>query len=217
MVVPAVIPESKEHLEETLRLFNTFAPEAQVDITDGIFTSARSWPYTEMESYVESALVALPALSIELDLMIQNPEQSLDAWMGLKPSRVVVHVESTHNLEAVLAHKRTHGYMLGLAFNNDTSLALLHELDRAAYDYVELMGIADIGAQGQAFDERVLARIQEVKARYPDLEVSVDGSVNQATLLLLKAAGADRFVVGSAILNAPDREAMYKTLTQLAA
>jgi ribulose-phosphate 3-epimerase len=84
------------------------------------------------------------------------------------------------------------------------------------FDYVELMGIDEIGRQGQPFDERVLQRIRDIKAKYPDLEVSIDGSVNEDTLPRLKEAGADRFVVGSAILNAENPEAMHKKLSRLA-
>jgi pentose-5-phosphate-3-epimerase len=77
------------------------------------------------------------------------------------------------------------------------------------------MGIKHIGSQGQPFDERVLERVAKLRALYPSRTISIDGSVNRETLPQLKAAGADRFVSGSAILNQPDPVLAYTELTLL--
>ena len=220
LIVPAVIPESKEQLLRSLSLFHTFTDEIQIDIVDGVFVPAKSWPLTESdaEGNLEEMLdgIALPGMKIELDLMIKDPERVLTEWLTIVPTRVVVHVESTNNLPEIFAHKMMHGYVLGLSCNNDTDISVLDTFPRGSFDYVQLMGIKDIGVQGQPFDERVLTRIKEIKAAHPSLEVSIDGSVNETTLPLLKEAGADRFVVGSAILSAESPEAMYNNLVALA-
>lgn len=216
-IVPAVIPSSRQQLDATLEILKGFASHVQVDIVDGVFANPTSWPYSE-ESGIEAALETLrfDDVSVEFDLMIQNPEETLDTWLKTKPSRIIVHIESTNNLDTVLAHAKVHEYELGLACNNDTDLGVLHEIDREAVDFVQLMGIAEIGSQGQPFDERVLERVREVKEAFPELPVSIDGGVNKETLPLLREAGADRFVAGSAILKADDPEAAYQELVQLA-
>ena len=58
----------------------------------------------------------------------------------------------------------------------------------------------------------VLERIREAKAAYPELPITVDGSVNHATLPELLAAGVDRLIVGSAIVKAEDPAAAYADL-----
>ena len=63
------------------------------------------------------------------------------------------------------------------------------------------MGIDSVGFQGQIFDEKVIAKIKEVKKIYPELTIQIDGGVNLETAPLLKAAGADRLVIGSAIFE----------------
>jgi ribulose-phosphate 3-epimerase len=215
-VIPAVIPETESHLLDTLAEFARFAPEAQIDIVDGAFVSQKSWPYDGERPLTEALAELVFPLSFELDLMIQKPEASLMTWMLLRPSRIVVHLEAVSDLRVIFAHHAVNEYKLGLALNNDTALEQLFAIDRMQFDYVELMGIDEIGRQGQPFDERVLQRIRDIKAKYPDLEVSIDGSVNENTLPRLKEAGADRFVVGSAILNAENPEAMHKKLSRLA-
>jgi pentose-5-phosphate-3-epimerase len=77
------------------------------------------------------------------------------------------------------------------------------------------MGIHEIGAQGQPFDTTVLEKITAVKAAYPEKPVTIDGSVNEHTIVKLKEAGADRFIVGSAITLQPDPAAAHKALSLL--
>jgi pentose-5-phosphate-3-epimerase len=77
------------------------------------------------------------------------------------------------------------------------------------------MGIYDIGSQGQPLDEAVFEKIAYMKQQYPHLSVTIDGSVNAQTIERLKAAGADRFIVGSAVTLQSEPESAYKTLHTL--
>ena len=74
------------------------------------------------------------------------------------------------------------------------------------------MGIEHIGAQGEPFDERVLSQIKSLRVLYPELIISVDGSVNEETAPLLVQAGANRLVVGSALMKSFD---MRETMREL--
>jgi len=217
MIIPAVIPTSRHHLEVTVDLFASFSDTCQVDVVDGVFDDSVSWPFNVEEQLVETLkTVRFDELAVELDLMVQNPEETLDVWLSTKPTRIIVHVESTHKLDEIIKHASTHGYQLGLAFGNDTDLALLQEVDMAGVDIVQLMGIAEIGEQGNPFDERVLERIKIVKDMFPNLPVSIDGGVSLDAITRLKKAGADRFVSGSAILKSPEPSRAYKDLCRLA-
>jgi pentose-5-phosphate-3-epimerase len=82
-------------------------------------------------------------------------------------------------------------------------------------DYIQLMGIHTIGAQGLPFDETVLEKIATLKAEFPQLPITVDGSVNAETIVRLKKAGADRFICGSAIVQQADPEAAHAALAAL--
>jgi len=82
-------------------------------------------------------------------------------------------------------------------------------------DFVQLMGIKKIGAQGQPFDEPTLARAKELRTKFPDLEIAVDGSVNGTTISQLLAAGVNRFAPGSAISRANDPILAFKELSAL--
>ncbi|KKW14478.1 MAG: Ribulose-phosphate 3-epimerase, partial [Parcubacteria group bacterium GW2011_GWA2_50_10b] len=64
-------------------------------------------------------------------------------------------------------------------------------------DFIHLMSIEEIGEQGHPFDERIFDRIKQVKEKFPELKISVDGGINVENYQRLQATGADRLVVGS--------------------
>jgi ribulose-phosphate 3-epimerase len=100
---------------------------------------------------------------------------------------------------------------LGLALNPDTPLdAILPYMEKI--DFVQCMGIAKIGYQGQPFDDRVLERVNTIRIKYPNMPISIDGGVNHETAGLLKHAGATRLVAGSAIFGAEDIAAAIEEL-----
>ncbi len=214
-IIPAVIPETEVHLTSTLNTIATFSREAQIDIVDGVFVPSISWPYTESATpHILSQFT--DSMDLEIDLMVHNPESVLKEYLEAGVRRVVVHLESVSDLASIVALKRDFDFSLGFSIGNDTSLAMLEAVIGYA-DYVQLMGIASIGSQGQPFDDRVLERIRTIVGmHFASLPVSIDGSVNAETLPHLREAGADRVVVGSAILNASDPRAAYETLAALA-
>jgi pentose-5-phosphate-3-epimerase len=66
------------------------------------------------------------------------------------------------------------------------------------------MGIEHIGQQGQPFDKRVLEQISSIKKKYPEVVISIDGSVNEETAEILVKHGVNRLVIGSALLRTYD-------------
>lgn len=212
-VIPAIIPESREYLERILSLASTFTHEVQIDIVDGVFVPFRSWPYGEGEAVGELKSLGKD-FNIEVDLMVKKPEGVIEEYLKAGVRKVVIHLESTEKLEEIIALKERYDFRLGLSINSDTDLPVLTSVIGSA-DYVQLMGIAHIGSQGQPFDPRVLTRITELLKINQNLLISIDGSVNLETLPQLYIAGARRFVAGSSILKAGDPKRAYETLRSL--
>lgn len=211
-IIPAIIPRSLPHLRDMLERIRPCASAVQIDIIDGIFAPEASWPYREGGSPEEVAELTKDFV-VEVDLMVSRPEEVLEAWRGV--SRIVVHLESTERMEDILAHRATAGYELGLAFDDDTPRAALEPYIQRV-DFIQCMGIDQVGTQGEPFEPQVLKNIRALRAQFPDLFISVDGSVNRETIRALRAAGASRFVVGSAIFGAEDACAAYRELSVLA-
>jgi len=217
-IIPAVIPTSYKDVEDTLIKVGFFSESVQIDLVDGMFVPFSSWPFKEKSDDALEEFKRLRAITskydVEIDAMVSNPEQYLETWIESGVNRIIIHVESTLKLAEIIGMDRK-GLTLGLSLNNDTSLSTLEPHLVTQIDFIQVMGIAQIGAQGQPFDERVLERIKALHMQYPGLPISIDGSVNETTLPLLREAGATRFVVGSAILLAPEPHTAYESLSKL--
>lgn len=211
-IVPAIIPTSRQAvLVDCERL--AFSPELHLDVVDGDFVSAVSWPYDPVDD-LASVQSALAAFTLEVDLMVRKPLPAAAAWCKAGADMLVFHVETVTVAELAHFDSQTN-CTIGISANNDTPLETLMSYVPYA-DYIQVMGIATIGSQGQPFDERALERITLIKEAGVRLPISVDGSVNQATIARVAASDVDRLIAGSAIVKADAPETAYQALKELA-
>lgn len=230
IIVPAIIPTSRQDLEEKLSQLSGLCEEVQIDIVDGVFAGPASWPYMTDASEPSRMLIdgeLLPRAGefhLEIDLMSSDPESVAGTWIGLGASRLTVHSESTRFIPRFLASTNslyghdadfTPGLLaLGLSIGVETDLALI-EPHLKKIDYVQFMGVKKIGHQGEPLDPRVFAKIALFRKRYPTIEIQVDGGVNLENAARLLEAGVKRLVVGSALWKAPDVAARYREFDEL--
>ena len=152
--------------------------------------------------------------------MIENAEEQFEFFTRLGAKRIVFHIEAELDkdkfkefLEGLDMYTKEN-IEIGVAINTTTSIEELKPYI-SLVDFVQCMGIAHDGKQGEPFDERVLAHISGLRAIYPELIISVDGSVNEKTAPLLVQAGANRLVVGSALMASLDVRETIKQLENL--
>ena len=210
-IIPAIIPTSYEDLVLQVTKLRGL-PEVHIDVIDGIFAPAASWPYHD-QADVTVAYELLAPFSLEVDLMAEKPIPAAHIWLKAGADQLVFHVE-TISVEAFKQFAFECPVSVGVACSNSTPLQLLYQY-LPFTDYVQCMGIATIGSQGQPFDESVLERLKQIQIKFPKLPLSIDGSINETTILLLKDLKLSRYIVGSAIMNAREPKEMYRILTAL--
>jgi ribulose-phosphate 3-epimerase len=103
---------------------------------------------------------------------------------------------------------------LGLALNVTTDSAVI-EQSLGGIDFVQFMGIARIGVQGQPFDSRVLTQVRTFHTKHPEVAIQVDGGVSLESAKKLVALGVTNVIVGSGILRASDPSAAFAALEAL--
>lgn len=220
-IIPAILPKDFAELSDKVELIKGFTKRIQIDICDGQFVPNATWPYRKHDNsferiiHEEEGLPGWETLDYEFDLMVNKPEEIVDEWVTAGAARVIIHAEAKGDIAAALV-KLSGVVEVGLAINIDTPLDIL-ELHQERVNFVQCMGIDHIGFQGQSFDDKVLQKIKEIKTRYPEMIVSVDGGVSFETAPKLIEAGADRLVVGSAIFNSDnpiDAVQQFKALTR---
>ncbi len=213
------MPKNLNDLENKVSLVRGAARWVQIDVMDGNFVSAVDWPFPDMRraaSAILSEEEGLPYwndINYEFDLMIKNPEKYAEDFVRLGGGRIIFHYESADKDKIWEAVRKVQDMNTEVAIAIDTVTPndALDEFltDERPVDFVQLMGIAQIGYQGQPFDERVIPKIKALRGKFPDIMISIDGGVNFDSAPLLIDAGANRLVAGSVILKSENpREAI---------
>lgn len=211
-IIPAVLAKNYTDLSQKIAHYVNVAKIIQIDICDGSFVENISWPmgkndYDSVNEILdeEEGLPFWKELDFEFDLMVINAHKKFDFFMRLGAKRIVFHLESENEkdfldfLDSMDPYYRDN-IEIGLAINTGTDISKIEPFINHI-DFVQCMGIEKIGFQGQDFDQRSLDNIKKLKQKYKELKISVDGGVNEETALRLKEAGAERLVIGSALME----------------
>ena len=205
--MPNSFQDITEHVEQVTGLVRFI----QIDMCDGRFVQNKTFPFQPKDAASVEALmnesVPLPAwedIEYEFDLMVTDASKRIEDWVRMGARRLVFHIDAESNLLEELDNLDyfwREQVDIGLAIRTTTDIETLDSYINYI-DYIQCMGIEQIGYQGQDFDPRVLNQVHMLKEKYPDLPVQVDGSVNHQTAERLVSAGADRLIVGSSFWNA---------------
>jgi ribulose-phosphate 3-epimerase len=230
-VVPAVLPKNFKDIEERVGAIASVSKRVQIDIVDGVYAKGSfmhkaTWPYHDGSTFEtivsqERGLPHWDELNYEFDLMINNPYEKVMDYVHAGASHILVHARSPGAVEAVqkLVDLREDSGALsvqvGVALMCDAQPEELNAFE-AQYDYVQVMGIAHIGKQGESFDIRAQHLLERLHSLYPDLTLQVDGGVNAETIPGLVKAGAQVLVAGSAVFGQGDPAAAVKELEKSA-
>ena len=214
-ITPAILVKDFDELKEKLSKFVNITKMVQIDICDGKFVPSVSWPMgrNDEESVQtildeEEGMPYWEQLDFEFDLMVLNAHKQFDFFTRLGAKRIIFHLEAETEssfkefLESLDPYFKDN-IDIGIAINTGTDIKKLEPFINCV-DFVQCMGIERIGFQGETFDERVLGQIKDLRLKYPELKISVDGSVNENTAPLLIKAGANRLVIGSLLLQSYD-------------
>lgn len=220
-IIPAVLAKNAETFVATVARLKDLASLVQIDVCDGVFVRNRTFPYGgagdavlwERIKYEDAGLPLWQVLDFEADLMVREPWVVADEWVRAGASRIVFHADTIraapHNVFS------SYGSLveIGVAIPSRADIAVYKDLLTEAA-YIQVMGIAKIGFQGEAFDVCALDTIGALRKWFPEKPIQVDGGVTLASAPRLVAAGATRLVSGSFILSSLDpREAVEQLKT----
>lgn len=156
---------------------------------------------------------------IDVHLMVRPVDRIIGDFIEAGASYITFHPEASDHVDRSLQLIRDGGCKSGLVFNPATSLDVLkYVIDKV--DMVLLMSV-NPGFGGQKFIEGTLNKLREARAIIDasgrDIRLEIDGGVNVNNIREIAEAGADTFVAGSAIFNAPDyAEVIAKMREELA-
>lgn len=213
--IPAVLPSlllcDFGNLErEIRRLEEAGVPGLHLDVMDGSFVPNLSYGMP-----IVAAIRRLTDLPIDVHLMIQRPQNYLKQFKDAGADSLTIHIEAVENPRPVLEQIRSLGCGAGIALNPPTPLSRLE----GCLDLCDLVLVMSVqaGFGGQSFNPVALDKLRHVRGLAgPDVLLEIDGGINQKTIPQAAAAGAQLFVVGSAIFGQPNYQQAVKELTHLA-
>jgi len=184
----------------------------QVDVMDGQFV-----PNITFGPGVVRALRNAVRLTIDVHLMIVEPERYLKEFAEAGADRLLVHQEACTHLHRTLQTLRELGKEAGVAINPGTPLSVLEEaLDTA--DIIQVMTV-NPGFGGQEFIHTQLDKIRRLRQILDErgyrIPIAVDGGIDAITAPQVVSAGATVLVAGSSIYN--DKASVAQSVAALRA
>jgi ribulose-phosphate 3-epimerase len=215
VVAPSILAADFARLgEEVAAVERAGADWVHVDVMDGHFV-----PNLTIGPVVVQAVHAATDLPLDVHLMIEEPERSLEAYVAAGAHTVCVHVETCPHLHRTLAQIREAGARCAVSLNPATPAAAVSEV-LEDLDQVLVMTV-NPGFGGQKFIPGTLSKIATLRGwideRGLDVRLEVDGGIGPETIGRAARAGADAFVAGTAVFGSGDYAAAIAGLRRAAA
>ncbi len=203
-IIPTIIAKDFQELNEKIKKIESYVEWAQLDVMDGKFVNNLTWNNPADLKNLETNL------NLEAHLMINDPEEVIDQWIKSGVKRIIFHYEATDKHQEIIEKIKKSGLEVGLAINPETSISILDDL----IEQIDLVLIMTVnpGFGGQGFLNESVDKIKQLREKYKDVKIGVDGGINLETAPKVIKAGANILAVGTAIFKSNNIEQTIKEL-----
>ncbi|MDR2768962.1 MAG: ribulose-phosphate 3-epimerase [Puniceicoccales bacterium] len=172
--------------------------QIHLDIMDGHFVPNISFG----PQIAENVHKTYPSLFLDVHLMLARPDDFIDQFVEAGAGRIILHAElSKRIVSRSLKRLRDAACLAGLAINPETNVDVLFPyLEDEIIDRILIMSVHP-GFSGQKFIASVLAKVEMLKMRYPDMMLCMDGGINAETATQGFTCGAEAFVMGASFFQ----------------
>jgi len=200
LIAPSILAADFANLQRDIEMINSSEADwFHIDIMDGVFVPNISFGMPVLEAITKHA-----KKTIDVHLMIVDPDRYIKTFAALGSNILTVHYEASTHLHRTLQAIKAEGMKAGVALNPHTNVSLLEDVIKDI-DLVCLMSV-NPGFGGQSFIENTYAKVEKLKdliiKKNTTTLIEVDGGVTDKNAKLLVQSGADVLVAGNFVFRA---------------
>ena len=210
-ITPSILNADFSHLDHEIARIAAVSDLLHLDVMDNVFVPNFTFDFEQAAN-----IIAASPIPVDSHLMIADVDQLAPAYAHAGSASVTIHAEASSSIASTLRAIRAEGARAGLALKPGSSID----------DYADVIDDVDMflimtvepGFGGQKFMGAMMDKVSRTRAIIGDSPIwlQVDGGISVETIEIAREAGADTFVAGSAVFNAPDPAEMILQLRALA-
>ncbi|WP_024822953.1 ribulose-phosphate 3-epimerase [Aminobacterium mobile] len=201
-VAPSLLSADVLNMEKSISSLQEQHDWLHLDIMDGHFVPNLSYG----PSLAKAMRACYPQEVLDVHLMVEPPEDFIEAFASAKPDYLTVHVEATPHLHRVLSRIRSLGCRPGVALNPATPSEWVYPVLHMV-DLVLIMSV-NPGFGGQSFISETLEKTINIyryrEAQGLSFAIEMDGGIGRNSIRQVVASGCDVVVMGSSVFGTPD-------------
>ena len=211
-ILPSILSADFARLGEQIEALESVGCRTlHVDVMDGHFV-----PNLTIGPPVVASIRKITRLTLDVHLMITDPDHYAPIFIEAGADRVLVHQETCPHLDRTLRMIRAEGARAGVVINPATPVAMLDEVLEIV-DYVLIMSV-NPGFGGQAFIPYALDKVRRLSAKKRDrglkFPIEIDGGITMDNVAEVVRAGVEWVVAGSSIFGGGKPAAAFEAMTQ---
>lgn len=183
MITPIIMEESSQEIGRKLaKLREQKIDRVHFDIGDGMFSDLLTVAPADLQQFDFSKM------KVDMHLLVDDPSEWIEECSALKPARLIGQIERMGSQTRYIESVTGYGTAAGLGLKIETPVEELEEEALKNCAVVLLLAVP-AGTSGSKFDERIIAKIKELKKRYRG-KILIDGGINPEVYKRVVAAGA---------------------------
>jgi ribulose-phosphate 3-epimerase len=213
-ICPSILNADRSNLVGEIAKISKESDYLHLDVMDNIFVPNKTFTLEESRKIISDSV-----LPVDAHLMIANPDQEAHLYALAGASSVTFHLEASLQPAATASNISQAGARVGIALKPATPFHLLAPI----MQYIDMVLVMSVepGFGGQSFMSEMMPKVAEARLEIDEkyfgkIWLQVDGGITLQTIVAAKRAGADTFVAGSSVFNAPDPGEMVALLRNAA-